>query len=117
MQTSGDIFTARVHDEPLDVVKQVLATVVEWNTLDLVLRYRIERGADGAGVRGRDDSLGRQHYQVRVVNRHQRRQQLRLGVFEIIVEYVLDVLGSEFGHRVSKVVACGARTRACSKPT
>ena len=59
MQTAGDIFAACVHDQALDVKEQVFATAVEWDAFDLILRYRIERGADGMGVGRRYDALRR----------------------------------------------------------
>src|SRR5207302_1441543 len=37
----------------------------------------------------------REHHQVRVVDRHQRRQEKLFGVFEVLVEYVGDVLRGE----------------------
>ena len=36
-----------------------------------------------------------EHHQVGVVDRHQRRQEQRLGVLEVLVEDVGDVFGSE----------------------
>ena len=47
-----------------------------------------------ASARGNDALLG-QHHEVRVVDRHQRRQQQLLGVFEVFVEDVRDVFGRE----------------------
>ncbi len=63
--------------------------------VDLLLRDAVEGGPQRARVFLRDDPLLRQHHEMRVVDRHQRRQQELLGVFEIFIQYVRDVLGSK----------------------
>src|SRR5262249_46764903 len=50
--------------------------------------------------RARDDSLGLQHHQVGIVDRHHRREQEGFGVFEVFVEDVGDVLRGK-PHRKS----------------
>ena len=86
VQPAGDVVAARVDDQPLDVEEQVLAAAVVRRALHVGSRRRVERIADGRGVGARDDPLLGEHHQVRIVNRHQRRQELRLGVLEVLVE-------------------------------
>ncbi len=87
-----------VDDQALDVEEEILAGAVVRSLPDRVLRDRVERLAHRVRVLRRDDALRRQHHQVRVVDRHQRREEQRLGVLEVLVEDVGDVLGSECGH-------------------
>ena len=74
-------------DQPLDVEEQVLVgAVVERLRARESSEMPSSAVAKRARVVRRDDALLGQHHQVRVVDRHQRRQQQRLGVFEILVE-------------------------------
>src|SRR4029453_12296764 len=51
----------------------------------------------------RHEALPRRHVQMRVVDRHQRREQQLFGVLEVFVEHVGDVLRSE-AHSVSQYI-------------
>ena len=62
---------------------------------DLVERDAVERVAKRARIGRADDARLRQHHQVGVIDGHQRREQQSLGVFEIFVQYVGDVLGGK----------------------
>ena len=89
-------------DQPLDVEEQVLVGAV---VLHLAHRVEID-GVERRGKRARrppaHDALLGEHHQMRVVNRHQRREELRLGVLEVLVEDAGDVVGREL-HRTSSL--------------
>ncbi len=95
MQPAGDVVSTRVHDQTLDVEEQILVGAVVREIAHVVLRDGVERGANGMGIGGGHDAAIGQHHQMRVVNRHERREEELLGVLEIFVEYVGDVLGCE----------------------
>ena len=48
-----------------------------------------------AELGARHDVLRREHHQMCVVDRHERREEQLLGVLEVFVEYAGDVLGRE----------------------
>ena len=98
VQPPGDVLSARGDDQALDVEKQILAAAVERRAADLVLRHAVERHAERVRVSGGDDVRRGEHHQVGVVDLHQRREEERLRVLEVLVEHVLDVLGSESRH-------------------
>ena len=98
VQTARHVVAARGDDEAFDVEEQILVRAVVRDLPHVVLRDRVERGANRVGVGRRDDAAIGQHHQVCVVNRHQRREKQRLGVFEVLVEDVGDVFGGE-AHR------------------
>ena len=98
-QPAGSLVTARAHEEALHVEVQILDCAVVFRLAHLVLGHRIERVADPARVFARHDALGGQHDEVRVMNRHQRREKQLLGVFEVFVEDVGYVFGGEL-HRL-----------------
>ncbi len=58
-------------------------------------RCRRAPSASTRGVVARDDVLLGEHHQMRVVDGHERRQQQGLGVLEVVVEHVGDVLGGK----------------------
>ncbi len=111
METAGPILAAALDDEALDVKEEILVCAVVGGGAYLVKRHRIERRPDGVRVVGGNDALVREHDQVRVVNRHERRQKQRLGVLEVFVEHVRHVLGSEAHPRS---IALAVRLHSCS---
>ena len=76
-----------------------------------------ERVANGAGIGPGDDPLLGQHHEMRVVDRHQGRQQLRLGVFEVLAQDEADVVGVESASvsRQSSVVGRQSQSSVCSR--
>ena len=97
MQPPGPVLSAGVDDEPLDEKEEVLAAAVVAGALHIGQRDGVERVADGRRVIAGNNSLLGEHDEVRVVDRHERRQQLRLRVLEVLVEDEGDVRGVE-GH-------------------
>ena len=95
MQPPCPVLSACVDDEPLDEKEEVLAAAVVTGALHIGQRDGVECVADGRRVVARDNSLLGQHDEVRVVNRHERRQQVRLRVLEVLVEDEGDVGGVE----------------------
>jgi hypothetical protein len=95
VQPAGDVLAAGLDDQPLDVKEQVLVAAVVLDLANRVLRHPVERHPQRVRRLARHDALRLEHHQVRVVDGHQRRQQQRLGVFEVFVEDVGDVLGGE----------------------
>jgi hypothetical protein len=91
VQAAGDVLAARGDQQPFDVEEQILAGAVVRRLPDFRHRDRVERIAQAPGVRLTDDPALGEHHQVRIVDRHQRRQEQRLGVFEILVEDLGDV--------------------------
>ena len=86
----------RLVDQPLDVEEQVLVGAVVEHLADAGrARCRRAPSRSARASSARDDALLGQHHQVRVVDRHQRRQQQLLGVLEVLVEDVGDVFGGE----------------------
>ncbi len=82
-------------DQAIEIEEEVLARAVVRGAAHLVLRDRVERRAERVRVVGRDDAAVGEHDEMRVVNRHERRQQQRLRVFEVLVQHVRDVLRCE----------------------
>ena len=72
-------------DEPLDVKEQILAGAVVGDAADVGLgdANRVRRAARCASA-GETMSLSRQHDEMGVVNRHQRREEQLLRVFEVL---------------------------------
>jgi hypothetical protein len=85
--------------------EQVLAAAVVGGRPHIGHRDGVQRAAQGAGVRRSDDAAVGEHHQVRVMNRHQRREEERLGVLEVFAENLVDVLRIE-------VHACGLSHRS-----
>ena len=96
---AGRFFAASPNDKPLDVEEEVFVRAVVPDAPDIVEGDGVERGADRPGVRARHDALLREHHEVGVVNPHERREELRLGVLEVLVEDACDVLGIELHGR------------------
>ena len=92
VQASGRVFTARVDDQPLDVAEEIFVAAVVGDAANLGLGHGIERDADRMRVVGRHDLLVGEHHQMRILNRHQRRQEQRFRVFEVVVEHGPHVL-------------------------
>ena len=95
MQPAGDVLAAGLVDQPLDVEEQILVGAVVAHRAHLIEGDAVERVAERARVRAGNDALLGQHHEVRVVDRHQRRQQQLLRVLEIFVENVRDVFRRE----------------------
>ena len=95
MEPSGDVLAACLDDEPFDVEEQILVGPVVLDVANRVLRHAVQRLAQRVRVGGRYNSLSGEHHEVRVVDRHHRRQQKRLGVLEVFVQDERDVLGRE----------------------
>ena len=100
VEPAGGVLAARLDDQALDVKEQILAgAVVRAPPQIVVLRHGVERRRGSRGrPRAETMPLRGEHHQVRVVDRHQRREEQRLRVLEVLVEHVGDVLGRE-GHR------------------
>jgi hypothetical protein len=95
MEAARDVFSARFHEQTLDVEEQVLARAVVWRRANVAQGDRVEGIAQRPGVGTADDAALGKHDQVRVVDRHQRREKERLGVLEVFVEDLRDVLRIE----------------------
>ena len=93
-------------DQPLDVEEEVLVGAVVVDFAHAIEGDAVERVAKGARLLRRDDAFFRQHHQVRVVDRHQRRKQQLLGILEIVVENLRDVFRREL-HLVAVYCARG----------
>ena len=106
VQAPGDIVAARGDEQSLHVEKQVLVAAVVGDLPDLVHVDAVEGQPELVGVCRPDDRPVRQHHQVRVVNRHQRRDKQPLGVLEVLVENVLDVFRRE-PHGVASITTLG----------
>src|SRR5204862_5776425 len=90
------------------------------------LRDGIERRAQGMRVVARDDALRGEHPEMGVMNRHQRREKQLLGVLEVFVEDILDVLRSNthgrrkytdyFPPRIHRSLCSSRSTMAMRRP-
>src|SRR5688500_5379849 len=101
METSGDVLSTRADDEPLHIEEEVLARAVVVRAADLVQRDRSQRVSNRSRSRAGDDAPLGEHDQVGMVDRHQGRQELRLRVLEVLVQYETDVSGVKQGNRQS----------------
>ena len=91
---------ARAGEQRLDVEEQVFAACRRTPTACTSAsrcRSSADRSARASALRAMP-RLG-EHHQMRVVDRHQRRQKQRLGVFEVLVENEADVLGGKRHRR------------------
>ena len=95
MKAARDVVATSAGDQSIDVKEEIFVGPVVLDRPDIVCRDAVQRHAEGVCVRLVDDPLGLEHHEMGVVNRHQRRQQQLLGVFEIFVEDVGDVFGGE----------------------
>ncbi len=95
MQASGNVLSAGRYQQTLDIEIKIFGLAVVGCVTQFIERNRIERFPNDVCVEERNDVLRRQHHEMRVVNRHQRMQEERFGVFEIVVENGTDVLRSE----------------------
>jgi hypothetical protein len=101
VQPSGDVLAALRHDQPFDVEEQVFVAAVVLHLANGVEIDGVERRGKRAAIGRRDDALLDEHHQVRMVNRHERRKELRLGVLEDVVEHAGDVVRRELHRRSS----------------
>ena len=99
VEAAGHLLAAGGNDQPIDVEEQVLVGAVVGDAADVLGRNRVERGADGPRVRARHDPLLGEHHEMRVVDPHQRPEELGLGVLEVLVEDALHVLGGKSHER------------------
>ncbi len=97
VQPAGRLVAARPRDQALHVEEQVFTGPVVPDAADVGDGNPVERGADGTRIVRSDDALFGEHDEVSVVNGHQRREELRLGVLEVLVQDAGDVFGSK-GH-------------------
>ena len=95
VQPAGDFLAARGGQQALDVEEEVLVGAVVGDARDVFNRDGVQGFANASRVRRSDDRAIGEHRQVRVVNRHQGRDKLPLGVLEVLVEDVLDVFGGK----------------------
>jgi hypothetical protein len=95
VQAPGHLLAGGFGDEVLEVEEQVLVGAIEGHLHDRGGGDAVERRAQHAGVALRHDVALGEHHQVRVVDVHERRQQVGLGVLEVVGEYVGDVLGGK----------------------
>ena len=114
VEAPGRLFAALPLDQSLDVEEQIFTCVVIGRRPYVVHRDRIERIAQRVRFVRRDDARLREHDQMRVVDRQQRRQEQRFGVFEVLAEDVVDVLGVErhAGGCSHRALAAAALQRA-----
>ena len=101
VQASRGIVTAAADNQPFEVEKQIFVGAVVLDLAHVVDVDAVERPADRRRFLLADDALVREHDEVRVVDRHQRLEKLRLGVFEVFVEDDANVVGREFHATVS----------------
>ena len=101
VQPAGDLFAAGRGQQALDVEEEVLVGAVVGDVRDVVDRDGVQGFADASRVRRSDDRAVGEHRQVRVVNRHQGRDKLPLGVLEVLVEDVGDVFGGKTHRGIS----------------
>ena len=95
VQPAGGILAAARDDQPLDVEEEILVGAVVLHLADLVERDAVERAPDGRRLGTGHDLLIGEHHEMRVLDRHQRHEKLRLGVLEVFVEDEPNVLGRE----------------------
>ena len=93
VQAAGGVLAAARDDQPLDVEEEVLVGPVVGDLADLVLRDPVQRRPDRRRLVARHDLLLGQHHEMRVLDRHERHEQQRLGVLEVFVEDKADVVG------------------------
>ena len=91
MKPPRHVVAAPLDHQTLDVEEKIFVGAVVGDAANLVLRHAVERFPQGVRVGGGHDPLRGEHDEVRVVDRHHRREQESLGVFEILVEDVGDV--------------------------
>ncbi len=97
VQAAGRFLAARLPYQPVDEEEQIFAGAVVADVAHVVQQDAVERGPDRVRVARRDDRPLREHHQVRIMNAHQRREEVRLGVLEVLVEDAGDVFGGK-GH-------------------
>jgi hypothetical protein len=96
VQPPGDALAARRHELALDVIEQVLVRAVVLHVPDVVQRHRVQGAADGSRVGLPDDARVGQHHEMRVVHRHDRVEEERFGILEVLVEDAGHVFRREF---------------------
>jgi hypothetical protein len=109
VQTTGDVLAAGGDEQAIDEEEEILTGAVVRRAADVGNRNRIERLADRSRVARGDDAAVREHDQVRVVNRHQRREEQRLRVLEVVVEDVRHVFRIEAHDREYTAVVIAVR--------
>ena len=95
VEPAGGIFAARFDNQALDVEEEVLAGAVVSCGTQFREGDGVERDAQHVRIFRRNDPLRGEHHQVRVVNRHQRPGERALGVLEVLVQDIGDVLGGK----------------------
>ena len=93
--TKSKSTVGRGNEQTLDMKEEILAGAVERRPPDVGHRDRIECRAQGVRVSRIDDASVREHHQVGVVDGDERSEKERLGVFEVLVEDLRDVLRIE----------------------
>jgi hypothetical protein len=81
--------------QPFDVEEEILAGSVEGRRADVVKDDPVERLPDSATVVLPDNPALHEHHEMRVVDCHERHEELGLRVLEVLVEDEADVLGRE----------------------
>ena len=99
VEAARHVLAAARDDQPVDVEKEVLVRSVVSDAADRVHVDRVHRRTNRVPLRARHDPLLHQHHKMRVMDRHQGGEELRLRVLEVLVEHERDVVGGE-GHNV-----------------
>jgi hypothetical protein len=95
VQPAGEVFPAALDDQPLDVEEQVLVRAVVRRPPHFFKRDLLEGVPDRAGIGRRQDRPLGEHHEMRMMNRHQRREKLRPGVLESFLEAARHVIGGK----------------------
>jgi hypothetical protein len=95
VQTARHLFAARLHEQPFHEEEEVFTRAVVRRLPDVAHRNGVQRLAQHPGIGCRHDAAVGEHDEMGVMDRHQRGEEQRLGVFEVLVEDLSDVLGVE----------------------
>ncbi len=95
VEAARGVLSAGLDDQAFDEEEEILAGAVVPRLFHPGDIETVERVADDAGVGARHDLLIREHDQVGVVDGHERSEELRLRVLEVLVEDAGHVFGIE----------------------
>ena len=112
MEAARGVFSAGLDDQAFDVEEEILAAAVVPGLFHGRDIDAAERVANDARVGPRHDLLVREHHQMGVMDRQERREELRLRILEVLVEDAGHVFGIE--AHVERAYVCPRLRRFAS---
>jgi hypothetical protein len=99
VQTARDVGSTCLRDQPFDIKEEILAGPVEGCRANVVQHDSVECLPNPVTFVSSHDAALREHHEMRVVDGHERHEELGLRVLEVFVEDETDVLGRERHYR------------------